>query len=80
MVQMLCGCWSWLEDREYDYSYYLGPDYKKTQDLPVKAGLIVCNHQSWLDAPVLLTTLLPGFVTSKEASKVPVLREMVNGL
>jgi len=29
---------------DYDYSYYLGPDYKKTQKLPKKVSAYVMNH------------------------------------
>jgi hypothetical protein len=41
------GVWSIEEIKvKYDYSKYLGPDWKPTSDLP---GCIVSNHQSWVD-------------------------------
>ena len=79
-VQFCCGGSFKLIDDDFDYSEYLGPNYKNTQKLPKKASIVVANHQSWLDSPVLISTLLPGFTTSAEARSVPILKDMVDYL
>ena len=52
---------------EEDYSYYLGKDYKKTQQLPKKASTVVANHQAWIDNMIInLSPLMPGFAAKIE--------------
>lgn len=69
------------EKKDFDYSFYLGPDYKKTQQMPPKAPTIIVNHSSWFDNVVLIrSSLLPGFAAKIETKKVPVLRQNIIGL
>lgn len=37
---------------EFDYSHYLGPDYKNSIDKTKRISTMVTNHVSWLD-PVI---------------------------
>ena len=37
---------------DYDYSKYLGPDYKATQETK-RESTIISNHMSWLDGPIM---------------------------
>lgn len=34
---------------DFDYSQYLGPDYKEKQVLPKHISTIVSNHSAWID-------------------------------
>ena len=76
----MSGYWAKVIESDVDYSEYLGPDYKKKQVLPKKTSMIVANHTSWLDSPVLITSYYPGFTTSAEAGEVPVLNTLINTL
>ena len=57
---------------DFDYSEYLGPDYKETMKLPKHISTIVSNHSSWFD-PLLLNNIFGcGFAAKKEIKNVPV--------
>ncbi len=62
---------------DFDYSYYLGKDYKRNQQLPKKASTIVSNHTSWLDAPVLIAAYHPWFCVNEESRSVPTFSDRV---
>jgi hypothetical protein len=80
-VQSSCGgSYKLIDQPDFDYSKWLGKDYLKTQKLPEKASIIVANHQTWFDSPVLISTLYPGFTISDEARRVPILKDMVDYL
>jgi 1-acyl-sn-glycerol-3-phosphate acyltransferase len=65
---------------EYDYSYYLGPDYLKTQKLPAQTSTLVCNHQTWFDNLVLVgSPWHPAFGVKIEAKSVYVLASILAG-
>ena len=38
-----------IQDTYYDYSEYLGPDWKKEKVSYSNPGSTVVNHQSWID-------------------------------
>lgn len=65
---------------DFDYSYYLGKDYKRNQQLPKKTSTIVSNHTSWLDAPVLIAAYHPGFCVNEESRSVPFLNTLIDCL
>lgn len=65
---------------DYDYSYYLGPDYKKTQKLPQNVSTIVMNHQSWIDNIIAVVLFHPAFMIKAEVLKVPFVGEVLAGL
>ncbi len=48
----------------YDYSYYLGPNYNETQKLPLQASCIVPSHNSHNDHWVLLKHYMPNFLAA----------------
>lgn len=62
------GLWTSKVYQECDYTYYLGPDYKKNYRAIEKTSTKVCNHTSWLDAPILIKYFCPGF-TPKDMFK-----------
>jgi lysophosphatidylcholine acyltransferase/lyso-PAF acetyltransferase len=43
----------------YDYSKYLGKDYKKDD----KPAAYICNHTSWFDIILLIDRISSGFIT-----------------
>jgi len=43
----------------------------KDSSTPATAGIIVSNHVSYLDIPVLMATFAPSFVAKQEVSNVP---------
>ena len=63
-----------------DYSYYLGPDYKKTTVKPKRTSTIVSNHVSWLDVVVLITNFRPSFAPAKDFEHVPLLGTLCKAL
>lgn len=66
------------ETIHYDYSYYLGPDYEKTQKLPKKAPTVVANHQAWIDNMIcVLAPMCPGMAAKIETKKVWILNRMI---
>jgi lysophosphatidylcholine acyltransferase/lyso-PAF acetyltransferase len=58
---------------DYDYSEYLGPDYKATQQLPKFVSMLVCNHSSWCDTFMLQNKFWNAFVAKKEVRYVPLM-------
>ena len=65
---------------DFDYTYYLGPNYKKELDEKKRTSTIVSNHVSWLDPVVYLSTICPAFSPSYEFSKVPLLNKLMDSL
>lgn len=65
-----CKFWPVLKRVECDYSYWLGPDYKRTWD---GAGLNVVNHVSLMDVVIHQGMIRPftSFVGKEEAKRVP---------
>jgi hypothetical protein len=80
LAQAMSGYYTVKSFSDFDYSEYLGKDYKETQRLPKKASMVIANHQSWLDSPVLISAFFPGFTTSAEAGRIPVLSTLINCL
>jgi hypothetical protein len=50
LLLIFAGLPSTLKTMDYDYSYYLGPDFKKKQVLPKHVPTYFGNHPSALDA------------------------------
>lgn len=46
---MIAGVNCEYEEVDFDYSEYLGPDYKKHYDHGIKTSTIISNHVSWHD-------------------------------
>jgi 1-acyl-sn-glycerol-3-phosphate acyltransferase len=63
------------EEIDYDYSFYLGKDYKKTRN---KAPTVVSNHQAWIDNMILECSPIPvAFAAKVETKKVWILHSMI---
>lgn len=56
---------------DFDYSSYLGPDYKD-EPLPEHIATYVSNHTSYLDVINLVKYFAPAFAAKKSLRKVPV--------
>jgi 1-acyl-sn-glycerol-3-phosphate acyltransferase len=65
LVLIFGGIVPFVEDVEFDYSPYLGPNYKATTSTrPVST--IVSNHACWCDIIILLWTRYgPSFAAKK---------------
>lgn len=71
-VVFLSGVKTGKVDRnDYDYSPYLGPDYK-AEPTPNHVPTFVCNHTSWMDVIILIIHYAPAFAAKKSLRKVPI--------
>jgi 1-acyl-sn-glycerol-3-phosphate acyltransferase len=50
-----------LNHIDFDYSFFLGPDYKDLMPKIKQTSTIVCNHVSWLDSVILIKHIRPAF-------------------
>lgn len=58
---------------DVDYSFYLGPDYKKHYKAPKRISTVVSNHISFLDILTLLDSpFFPSFATAHFVKKFPI--------
>lgn len=69
---MLAGVRTRQVFRDYDYTPYLGPNYKETQRDPNYIPTFICNHTSMLDVEVLIKYYYLAFAAKKSLRKVPV--------
>ena len=66
------GIYTRTRQHDVDYSYYLGPDYKKTMKEVKHVSTLVTNHVSWCDVMILLGgRYTPAFAAKKSLKKVP---------
>lgn len=65
---------------EFDYTPYLGPNYKDTCIRPKHLSTFVSNHSSWLDVPILISHFRTAFASKKTFRKVPVFGLIVQAL
>jgi len=59
-VVSIAGMSCTLNNLNVDYSYYLGPDYKKNIKKYCKPSTLVANHCSWLDGFILGNYMFPA--------------------
>ena len=64
----------------FDYTYYLGPNYRVNQKKIKRTSTIVSNHVSWLDAVVLIKNVRPAFAPSEEFRNVPLLGKLIDSI
>ena len=76
----VCGMNTSITNVDNDYSYWLGPDYKKNYKPIRRTSTIVSNHCSWLDAVILLKTLIPAFTPSTEFESAPLLSTFIDAI
>jgi hypothetical protein len=65
---------------DFDYTAYLGPDYKETIKGPKYLSTYVSNHSSWLDVPILIANLKPAFASKNTLKKTPIFGIIVQSL
>jgi hypothetical protein len=58
---------------EYDYTPYLGPDYKKEVEKYPNIPTFVSNHVSWLDILLVIKYFCPAFAAMRPMKDVPVI-------
>lgn len=58
---------------DFDYSEYLGPNYKESTPLPKKVSTLVCNHSTWVDTTMLFQYFRHSFVSKKSVINAPVM-------
>lgn len=63
---------------DYDYTEFLGPDYKINQKKIKRTSTIVSNHVSWLDTVILIKNVKPAFAPSSEFKNVPILSTLID--
>jgi 1-acyl-sn-glycerol-3-phosphate acyltransferase len=56
---------------DFDYSEYLGSDYKKNEQ-PKFVSTFISNHVSWSDIIVYIFQYQPAFAAKKELRSIPV--------
>lgn len=56
---------------DFDYTKYLGPNYKSKYDKTKNTSTIVANHMSWLDAFVMYLCFEPSFCPMDGLRKTP---------
>lgn len=73
LVMIIFGVWTTKRDVDFDYSPYLGPQYKETTIYPKYMSTYVCNHSSWTDIMLLISYFRPAFAAKLPIKKVPAL-------
>jgi 1-acyl-sn-glycerol-3-phosphate acyltransferase len=71
VILFICGLRYEKKHIEFDYSKYLGPDYKNDKRKSKYTSTIVTNHVSWLDSIILFCCFECSFAPSKEFKSVP---------
>jgi hypothetical protein len=62
LVILVCGIRSTKSElTDFDYSYYLGKNYKETTVTPKYVSTYVSNHTAWVDILMLLSFYRPAF-------------------
>lgn len=75
-ILLICGMRTEINQLDFDYSFYLGPDYKSTQD-DKPCSTIVSNHVSWLDTIILIKRFRPNFAASLEWKNAPMVGKLI---
>lgn len=76
----ICGMSTQHKQVDADYSYYLGPDYKKNAKKIKRTSTIVSNHVSWLDPVILIKHIRPAFAPSIEYKNVPIMSNLIDAI
>ena len=58
---------------DYDYTEYLGPDYKNDPKKSPFVSTIVSNHISWMDSIIMARVFSPSFTAKVELKTAPLL-------
>lgn len=67
------GVWYKIKEVDFDYSEYLGKDYKKTQIVPKHApsAYVWSGHTSWIDNLITMAAYGSTFLGKESLAKVP---------
>jgi 1-acyl-sn-glycerol-3-phosphate acyltransferase len=65
---------------DFDYSWYLGEDYKANYRNIKRTSTIISNHVSPLDSIVLVKTIAPAFAATSGLQKIPIVSRLVDVL
>ena len=76
----VAGMFTTKKEVDFDYSYYLGPNYKEQEDKQKRTSTLVSNHVSFLDGPIIVKHLYPGFSPSAEFKHVSVISAIANAV
>lgn len=60
-------------DTEFDYTPYLGPNWRDEIDNYPNLPTYVCNHVSWLDILLMIKYYCPAFAAKRPIKDVPIL-------
>jgi 1-acyl-sn-glycerol-3-phosphate acyltransferase len=80
LIVLLSGIRMTREDKDYDYTHFLGPNYKETTVQPKHFSTYVCNHSSWLDIILMIAYNKPAFTPKQELKKIPLFGLLVEAL
>jgi len=72
LILFFAGMRTSTKKTDFDYSAYLGSDYKEATNAPKYLSTYVSNHTSWLDVPVLIANLKCAFASKKTFKKTPI--------
>mmetsp|Transcript_96418 Transcript_96418/g.132770 ORF Transcript_96418/g.132770 Transcript_96418/m.132770 type:complete len:206 (+) Transcript_96418:18-635(+) len=73
-----CGVWLNIEQLDFDYSEWLGADYKEHEKPIKKVSTFVMNHWSLVDVICLTSTnIQPAFCAKAELRKIPIVGMLV---
>jgi hypothetical protein len=65
---------------DFDYSAYLGSNYRETTQEPKYISTYVTNQSSWLDVPILISNFKPAFASKATYRKFPIFGIIVEAL
>ena len=71
--------YSYETEKDVNYSYYLGPNYKRTMSKKVPAT-VIANHVSFLDVMIFSGRIFPSFAAMDGLSKVPLVSTLGNAV
>ncbi len=80
MILFFVGLRSTYEPREYDYTFFLGKDYKERTVYPKYFSTYVSNHTSWLDVILLISQICPAFTPKDVLRRIPIFGILVMAL
>mmetsp|Transcript_11024 Transcript_11024/g.18428 ORF Transcript_11024/g.18428 Transcript_11024/m.18428 type:complete len:272 (+) Transcript_11024:24-839(+) len=72
----ICGLFTRKEKVDFDYSYYLGKDYKEGYRDVKKTSTIICNHVSWIDTMNLYQYFSMAFTLDVGFKKAPLMNKL----
>ena len=74
----VCGVRCSHRYQDYDYSEYLGKDYKQNMKSIKKVSTIICNHVSWIDTQCLYQYFQLAFTLDIGFKKAPLMANLGN--